>query len=126
MFASTGAPRKQLIIHHVMQTVQFLAWFLKTKLDNMSGCAAFYPSLAEERIGNGKGRNSVGLLFQKQGMASNSDSLNSCLVPNTKCDGNTQFQGFLLEQTVNSEFRAVLTLPTSYAAGLVVNSDAFH
>lgn len=57
MFASRGAPRKQLIIYHVMQTVQFLARFFKTKLDNMSGCAAFYHSLAEERIGNGKGRN---------------------------------------------------------------------
>lgn len=45
MFASTGTPRKQLIIHHVMQTVQFLAWFFKTKLDDMSGCAAFHHSL---------------------------------------------------------------------------------
>lgn len=111
MFASTGAPRKQFIIHHVMQTVQFLASFFKTKLDNMSGCAAFYHSLAEERIGNGKGRNSIGLLFQNQGMTSNADSPNSCLVSSTECDGNTQFQGFLLEQAVNSEFRAVLIGP---------------
>lgn len=34
----------------------------------------------------------------------------SCLVSSTECVGNTQFQGFLLEQAVNSEFRAVLTV----------------
>lgn len=120
-----GAPRRQLIIHHVTRFVQFLAWFFKTKLDNMSRCAALYHSLAEERIGHGKGRNSI-LLFQKQGMASSSDTLNSCSVSHAECDGNTQFQGFLLEQTVNSEFRAVLTLFTSYAAGASGYSDVFH
>lgn len=74
MFASTGTPRKQLIIHHVMQTVQFLAWFFKTKLDDMSGCAAFHHSLAEERIGNGIGGNSIGLLLQNRGMTYSSDT----------------------------------------------------
>lgn len=69
MFASTGTPRKQLIIHHVMQTVQFLAWFFKTKLDDMSGCAAFHHSLAEERGGN-----RTGLLLQNQGMTYSSDT----------------------------------------------------
>lgn len=44
-------------------------------------------------------------------MTSNSDSLNSCSVSNTERDGNTQFQGLLLEQAVNSEFRAVLIGP---------------
>lgn len=116
MVGIRGAPRRQLIIHHVSRFVQFLAWFFKTKLDNMSKCAALYHSLAEERIGHGKGRNSI-LLFQKQGMASTSDTLNSCSASHPECDGNTQFQGFLLEQTVNSEFRGVLTLLTSYAAG---------
>lgn len=43
----------------------------------------------------------------------------SCLVSNTECDGNTQFQGFLWEQAANSEFRAVVTLCASYAAGPV-------
>lgn len=85
MFASTGAPRKQLIIYLVMQTVQFLAWFFKIKLDNMSGYAAFYHSLAKERNGNGKG--SIDTLFLNQSMTSSSDSLNSCLVSNTECDG---------------------------------------
>lgn len=118
MFASTGTPRKQLIIHHVMQTVQFLAWFFKTKLDDMSGCAAFHHSLAEERIGNGIGGNSIGLLLQNQGMTYSSDT-HACLVSNTECDGNTQFQGFLWEQAANSEFRAVVTLCASYAAGPV-------
>lgn len=117
MFASTGAPGKHLMIHHAMQTVWFLAWFFKTKLDNMSGCAAFYHSLAEERIGNGKGRNNIGLLFQNQGMTSNSVSLDSGSVSNTECDGNTPFQGFLLEQVVNSEFSA------NRASGY---SDVFH
>lgn len=74
MFASTGTPRKQLIIHHVMQTVQFLAWFFKTKLDDMSGCAAFHHSLAEEGIGNGIGGNSIGLLLQNRGMTYSSDT----------------------------------------------------
>lgn len=74
MFASTGTPRKQLIIRRVMQTVQFLAWFFKTKLDNMSGCAAFHHSLAEERIGNGIGGNSIGLLLQNRGMTYSSDT----------------------------------------------------
>lgn len=42
---------------NAMQTMQFPAWFFKTKLDNMSGHAAFYHSLGKERIGNGVGRN---------------------------------------------------------------------
>ena len=56
---TTDTPREQLIIHHAMQTMQFPAWFFKTKLDNMSGHAAFYHSLGEERIGNRVGRNST-------------------------------------------------------------------
>jgi len=43
-----------------MQTMQFPAWFFKTKLASMSGRSAFYHGLGEERIGNDIGRNGIG------------------------------------------------------------------
>ena len=48
---TTDTPRKQLIIHLAMQTMQFPAWFFKTKLDNMSGHAAFIIAWAKKGLG---------------------------------------------------------------------------
>lgn len=74
---TTDAPRKQLIIHHEMQIMQFSAWFFKAKTDNLSGHAAFYHSLGKERIRNG-------LNPLEPGLGNRSDSLNFCSVWNTE------------------------------------------